>query len=58
MGSRATRDRTEAKRYREAAELALEQLDWCINYLSRIRKSKIAQALQQNRKAIVKRHRL
>jgi len=58
MGSPATRDRTEAKRYREAAELALEQLDWCISYLYRIRKPKIAQALQQNRKTIVERHRI
>ena len=44
-------------RYREAAELAIEQLDWTINYLRRIDKPKIANALQHNRDAIVARAR-
>jgi hypothetical protein len=44
-------------RYREAAELAIEQLDWTINYLRRIEKPKIANALQHNRDAIVARAR-
>lgn len=48
----------EAERYREAAQLALDQLDWCIAYLDRIRKPRIAQALRQNRKTIMERHRL
>jgi hypothetical protein len=42
-----------ASRYREAAELAIEQLDWCINYLRQIHKAKIAGALEHNRNAIV-----
>ncbi len=48
----------QAERYREAAQLALEQLDWCIGYLERIRKPRIAQALRQNRNTILKRSRL
>jgi hypothetical protein len=53
-----TREKDEpAPRYREAAELAIEQLDWCINYLRQIHKPKIAAALEQNRKAIVSRAR-
>jgi hypothetical protein len=39
------------------ADLAIEQLDWVINYLHRIRKSEIANALQKNRRAIVSRNR-
>lgn len=46
----------ESARYRQAAHLALDQLDWCINYLRRIHKSKIADQLARNRSAI--RHRL
>jgi hypothetical protein len=45
------------RRYREAAELAIEQLDWCIAYLRKIGKPRIARALQANRNAIVKRAR-
>jgi hypothetical protein len=48
----------EVERYREAAQLALEQLDWCIGYLDRIRRPRIAQVLRQNRQTIIKRHRL
>lgn len=39
----------EAERYRQAAEEALEQLDWCIGYLHGIRKSKISAHLARNR---------
>ena len=42
-------------RYREAARLTLEQLDWCVAYLRRIHKDKIARALAQNRSAIARR---
>lgn len=48
----------EAQQYREAADAALEQLDWCVNYLHRIRKHSIADALSRNRTMIVRRHRL
>jgi hypothetical protein len=43
----------EAERYREAAELALEQLQWSINYLYRIRKPAIAERLERNREHIL-----
>jgi hypothetical protein len=53
-GQKSVRDRArEAKRYREAAELALDQLQWAINYLYRIRKSTIAKRLERNREHIL-----
>jgi hypothetical protein len=42
----------EAERYRQAAEDALQQLDWCIGYLHGIRKVKISKALAKNRSVI------
>lgn len=42
----------EAERYLKAAEAALQQLDWCIEYLRGIRKKKLARALEQNRSSI------
>lgn len=56
MGARekGVRDsKQEAKRYREAAELALDQLGWCINYLYGIRKPKLANGLERNREQIL-----
>jgi hypothetical protein len=47
-----TRD---AERYRDVAETTLQQLDYAIRYLYRIRKHEIATALQQNRDRIAKR---
>ena len=41
-----------SERYRGAAEETLDQLDWCINYLHRIRKPRIAQAIEKNRSTI------
>jgi hypothetical protein len=38
----------EADRYRQAAEVALQQLEWTIRYLQRIRKPDIARALAKN----------
>ena len=47
---KSVRDRAqEAERYREAAELALDHLQWCINYLYRIRKPTLARQLKRNR---------
>jgi hypothetical protein len=44
------RDRSEElERYRQAAEDALQQLDWCIGYLHGIRKVGISRALAKNR---------
>jgi hypothetical protein len=39
----------EVDRYRRAAEEALNQLDWCVNYLYRVRKSEIARVIEKNR---------
>ena len=45
----------DAERYREAAEATLDQLDWCIGYLHRIRKPALADALARNRSEIRRR---
>jgi hypothetical protein len=37
-----------ADRYRQAAEVALDQLEWAIRYLERIRKPQIARVLAKN----------
>jgi hypothetical protein len=42
----------EANRYRMAAEAALQQLDWSIDYLHRINKQQVAAALAANRSRI------
>lgn len=42
----------ERERYRQAAEDALQQLDWCIGYLHGIRKNKISAQLARNRSYI------
>jgi hypothetical protein len=42
----------DVNRYRRAAEMTLDQLDWCISYLRSIRKKEIAKALSRNRDAI------
>jgi hypothetical protein len=39
----------DADRYREAAEAALDQLDWVISYLRGIRKVEVSRALEKNR---------
>ena len=44
----------EADRYRQAAEDALQQLDWAIGYLHGIRKQDISKALAKNRSYIRK----
>ncbi|HEX6458057.1 MAG TPA: hypothetical protein VF032_03995 [Thermoleophilaceae bacterium] len=45
----------ETDRYRQAAEDALQQLDWTIGYLHGIRKTEISKALAKNRSFIRKR---
>jgi phage shock protein A len=45
----------EVDRYRDAAEEALQQLDWCISYFARNKKGSIAQVLRSNR-ADIRRH--
>jgi hypothetical protein len=44
--------RRDAERYRQAAEDALQQLDWCIGYLHGIRKLEVSKALARNRSQI------
>jgi hypothetical protein len=44
--------KNETERYRQAAEDALQQLDWCIGYLHGINKTKISRALAKNRSFI------
>jgi hypothetical protein len=51
----ATRNTNEAERYRTAAKLTLEQLDWAINYLYKIGKREIAEVLRRNRSTIADR---
>jgi hypothetical protein len=48
----ARRRDEEISRYRLAAEETLEQLEWCVNYLHRIRKSSIADVIDKNRRQI------
>jgi hypothetical protein len=43
---------SEVQRYRQAAEDALQQLDWCIGYLHGIRKSELSARLAKNRSYI------
>ena len=43
----------EAERYRQVAEVALEHLEWCINYLYRIHKDEVARGLEKNRDTII-----
>ena len=38
----------QVRRYQRAAEMTLEQLDWCISYLRAIRKKELARALSRN----------
>jgi len=44
--------RSDADRYKQAAEDALQQLDWAIGYLHGIRKTEISKALARNRSYI------
>jgi hypothetical protein len=53
-GGRRDVDR-ELERYREAATAALDQLEWCIDYLHRAQKPDIARAIARNRKQIQER---
>jgi hypothetical protein len=45
----------EVERYRRAAEETLDQIEWCIGYLYRIRKPEIARAVERNRSSIRRR---
>ena len=45
----------ETARYRRAAELALDQLEWCAAYLRSIRKFRLAKQLAKNHAAIRRR---
>jgi hypothetical protein len=45
----------DVERYKQAAEDALQQLDWCIGYLHGIHKTKISAQLAKNR-SFIKKH--
>lgn len=45
----------EAARYRRATYAALDQLEWCAEYLRRIRKAKLAKQVAKNRTALLRR---
>jgi hypothetical protein len=45
----------ESERYRRAAIEALGQLEWCIDYLYRLRRAEIARTLSRNRTRIIER---
>lgn len=45
----------EAARYRKAAQLTLDQLEWCVEYLRSIRKTRMAKQLDRNRATIMRR---
>ena len=47
----------EAARYHRAAELALDQLEWCIDYLRSIHKNRLAKQLAKNHAEISRRFR-
>jgi hypothetical protein len=51
-GQKDSDTREEIERYRQAAEDALQQLDWCIGYLHGIRKLDVSRALAKNRSYI------
>lgn len=45
----------EAARYRQATHMALDQLQWCVEYLRTIRKTKISEHLDKSRMALIRR---
>jgi hypothetical protein len=45
----------ESERYRRAAIEALGQLEWCIDYLYKLRRAEIARTLSRNRTRIIER---
>ena len=50
--STSRHDEAEVERYRQAADDALQQLNWCIGYLNGIGKQGISRALARNRSVI------
>jgi hypothetical protein len=53
--SASSNNGNEGDRYQQAAEDALQQLDWAIGYLHGIRKVQISRALARNRSVIRRR---
>jgi hypothetical protein len=49
------RDDDQLEQYRQAAEDALQQLDWCIGFLHGIRRNSEARILARNR-AVIRTH--
>jgi hypothetical protein len=53
--SKSESNQDETSRYKQAADDALQQLDWAIGYLHGIRKVEISRALAKNRSFIRRR---
>ena len=51
-GNKSENNQGETERYKQAADDALQQLDWAIGYLHGIRKVEISRALAKNRSYI------
>ena len=51
-GQNDNRRSSDTDRYKQAAENALEMLDWCIGYLVGSHKDKIASRIAENRRYI------
>jgi hypothetical protein len=45
----------ETARYRRATQLALDQLEWCVEYLRKIHKHRLASQLAKNHASISRR---
>jgi hypothetical protein len=45
----------EAMRYRQAAQLALDQLEWCVEYFRSIHKTSLSKQVAKSRAAIARR---
>ena len=54
-GHRERQPDRELERYRDAASQALDQLEWCVDYLYRVGKPGITRAIARNRKQILER---
>jgi hypothetical protein len=51
--ARETKLDREIQRYKQAATVALEHLEWAVGYLHQLRKPELARALERNRKQIL-----
>jgi hypothetical protein len=45
----------DTERYRKAAHMTLDQLDWCVKYLRSLHKTKLSAQIEKNRAEIASR---